>query len=146
MAPRFLPILEWSTRYDGRTFAADGLAAAIVTVMLIPQSLAYALLAGLQAQVAARPKVTDVVLQCCAINAIDASALESLELSLHRLTDADIRLHLSEVKGPVMDRLRRSSILDHLTGEVWLTQHQAMRRLGPGTAARGDRSRRSDRC
>ena len=100
----------------------------------------------LQAQVAARPKVTDVVLQCCAINAIDASALESLELSLHQLTDADIRLHLSEVKGPVMDRLRRSSILDHLTGEVWLTQHQAMRRLGPSTAARGDRSRRSDRC
>ena len=47
MASRFPPILEWCPRYDRRTFAADGLAAAIVTVMLIPQSLAYALLAGL---------------------------------------------------------------------------------------------------
>ncbi len=85
----------------------------------------------LQSQVAARPDITDVVLQCSAINAIDASALESIELALHRLSDAGIRLHLSEVKGPVMDRLGRSSILDHLTGQVWLTQHQAMAHLDP---------------
>ncbi len=90
----------------------------------------------MQDHVATRPEVTDVVLQCSAINAIDASALESLELAVHRLKDAGIRLHLSEVKGPVMDRLRRSDILDHLTGEVWLTQHQAMSRLDAGITAR----------
>ncbi len=42
-----LPILEWGRGYDRPTLAADGLAALIVTIMLIPQSLAYALLAGL---------------------------------------------------------------------------------------------------
>jgi SulP family sulfate permease len=43
----------------------------------------------------------------------------------------DIRLHLSEVKGPVMDRLKRSHFLDELTGKVFLSQHEAMRALAP---------------
>ena len=46
-----LPVLDWGRRYDRETLAADALAAAIVTVMLIPQSLAYALLAGLPPEV-----------------------------------------------------------------------------------------------
>ena len=41
-------------------------------------------------------------------------ALESLELIMHRLKAHGIPLHLSEVKGPVMDRLRRAEFLDHL--------------------------------
>ena len=86
-----------------------------------------------QAKVAGRDTLTGVVLQCTAINEIDASALESLELIVHRLHDAGIRLHLSEVKGPVMDRLQRSDVLDHLTGEVWLTHHQAIRALDSDT-------------
>jgi sulfate permease, SulP family len=57
---------------------------------------------------AALPDLQHVVLQCSAINDIDASALESLEAIEHRLRDADISLHLSEVKGPVMDRLQRT--------------------------------------
>src|SRR5690606_11719088 len=44
---RWLPILDWGRRYDLATFGADLLAAVIVTIMLIPQSLAYAMLAGL---------------------------------------------------------------------------------------------------
>jgi len=36
---------------------------------------------------------------------------------------------LSEVKGPVMDRLKSTHFLEHLTGEVFLSQHQAMREL-----------------
>ncbi|MDA8870173.1 sulfate permease [Rhizobiaceae bacterium] len=96
----------------------------------------------LQKQIAMRPAVTDVVLQCSAINTIDASALESLELSLHRLTDASVRLHLSEVKGPVMDRLRRSTICDHLTGHIWLTQHQAMLHLDEAVTRQADAMKR----
>lgn len=91
-----------------------------------------------QRDVAAQPAVRHVVLQCSAINAIDASALESLELTLHRLCDVGIALHLSEVKGPVMDRLGRTDLLDHLTGQVFLTQHQAMRRLDPDMTRRAD--------
>lgn len=43
----FLPILDWGRRYDRQALVSDGMAAAIVTIMLIPQSLAYAMLAGL---------------------------------------------------------------------------------------------------
>jgi sulfate permease, SulP family len=46
---------------------------------------------------------------CSAVNEIDMSALESLEAINHRLKAAGVTLHLSEVKGPVMDRLQRSA-------------------------------------
>ncbi|MFG6594971.1 SulP family inorganic anion transporter [Sulfitobacter sp. 1A13368] len=72
-----------------------------------------------------KPDLTDVVLMFPAVNEIDLSALESLEAINTRLKDADIRLHLSEVKGPVMDRLKRSHFLEELTGEVFLSQHEA---------------------
>ncbi len=66
---------------------------------------------------------------CSAVNAIDASALESLEEINRRLRDGGITLHLSEVKGPVMDRLKRSHFLEELEGGVFLTQYEAMDRL-----------------
>lgn len=85
--------------------------------------------------VAARPGIRHVVLMCPAVNFIDASALESLEAIVHRLQAAGVDFHLSEVKGPVMDRLARSDFLQHLTGRVFLSQHQAMRELDPATLA-----------
>ena len=50
--------------------------------------------------------VKHVVLMCSAVNDIDLSALESLEAIAHRLATMGVTLHLSEVKGPVMDRLK----------------------------------------
>jgi hypothetical protein len=44
---RIFPILSWSKTYSRHDAAQDGLAAVIVTIMLIPQSLAYAMLAGM---------------------------------------------------------------------------------------------------
>ena len=44
---RYLPVLDWARRYNRGALANDAVAAAIVTIMLIPQSLAYAMLAGL---------------------------------------------------------------------------------------------------
>lgn len=78
--------------------------------------------------------VRDVVIMCSAINEIDMSALESIEAINARLKDLDIRLHLSEVKGPVMDRLKCSHLLDDLTGKVFLSQfdaHQTLTELQP---------------
>ncbi|MGY6707633.1 MAG: SulP family inorganic anion transporter [Rhizobiaceae bacterium] len=86
------------------------------------------------ALVAERPEVRHVVLMCSAINMIDASALESLEEINHRLSDAGIKLHLSEVKGPVMDRLKRTDFLDHLSGRVFLSQFDAFRDAANGCA------------
>jgi SulP family sulfate permease len=81
------------------------------------------------AQVAMRPGLKHVILQCSAINDIDASALESLEIVNTRLIAADVKLHLSEVKGPVQDRLQRSQLLTELSGQVFLTHHQAVQSL-----------------
>ncbi|MCB2089036.1 MAG: sulfate permease, partial [Sphingomonadaceae bacterium] len=81
------------------------------------------------ARVAERPALRHVILMCSAVNEIDASGLESMEAINHRLAAADIGLHLSEVKGPVMDRLQRTHFLQELNGQVFLTQDQAFTQL-----------------
>ncbi|WP_439104585.1 SulP family inorganic anion transporter [Celeribacter marinus] len=77
--------------------------------------------------------IKHVVLMCPAVNEIDSSALESLEEINKRLDDGGIKLHLSEVKGPVMDRLQKSHLLHDLTGQVFLSQYAAMKALGDVT-------------
>jgi SulP family sulfate permease len=69
--------------------------------------------------------VKHVVLMCSAVNEIDMSALESLEAVNERLKSMGVKLHMSEVKGPVTDRLKRSHFLDELTGRVFLSQYDA---------------------
>lgn len=76
-----------------------------------------------------RCDVKHVVLVCSAVNSIDMSALESLQATNHRLRDIGVQLHLSEVKGPVMDRLERSTFLDELSGQIFLSQHKAVELL-----------------
>lgn len=73
--------------------------------------------------------IEHVILMCSAVNHIDLSALESLEAINERLNLAGIKFHLSEVKGPVMDRLKKSHLIQHLTGEVFLSQHLAIKTL-----------------
>jgi sulfate permease, SulP family len=85
--------------------------------------------------VAERQELRHVVLMASAVNAVDASGLESLEAINHRLGDAGVGLHLSEVKGPVMDRLQRSHLLDELNGRVFLSQDQAFAELALDTGA-----------
>ena len=86
--------------------------------------------------VADNPAVRHLILECPAVNTIDASALESLEAINHRLKDGGIALHLSEVKGPVMDRLKRSHFLEELTGKVHLTHYDAVSSINPDLTRR----------
>ena len=79
--------------------------------------------------VADNPGLRHLILMCPAINHIDASAFESLEAINSRFKEAGIGLHLSEVKGPVMDRLKRTHFLEELTGKVFLSQHAAFAEL-----------------
>ena len=58
---RYLPILGWTRQYDGETATKDAVAAVIVTVMLVPQSLAYALLAGLPAEMGLYASIVPLV-------------------------------------------------------------------------------------
>jgi sulfate permease, SulP family len=104
-----------------------------VLSMRVDESLYFANARYLEDQINAslsnQPAVKHIILVCPAVNDIDLSALESLESINSRLKDAGITFHLSEVKGPVMDKLERSGFLPHLTGKLFLSHHQAVEEL-----------------
>lgn len=104
-----------------------------VTFLRVDESLYFANARFLEERVmdliTREPELTDLVLVCPAVNLVDASALESLETINERLQDAGVRLHLSEVKGPVMDRLKGTDLLQHLGGKVYLSTFEAWRSL-----------------
>ena len=43
---------------------------------------------------------------------------------------------MSEVKGPIMDRLKRSHFLEELTGKIHLTRYDAVYSINPDLAQR----------
>ena len=79
--------------------------------------------------VAEHPKAKHLILTCSAINDIDVSAVESLIAVNQYLKEAGINFHLSEVKGPVMDRLERSEFIANLTGNIYLSHQHAWQDL-----------------
>jgi SulP family sulfate permease len=79
--------------------------------------------------VAKNPRVEHVILMCTAVNKLDMSAMETLLKINENLQELNIKLHLSEVKGPVMDRLRRTDFFTRLTGNCYLTHNQAVEDL-----------------
>jgi SulP family sulfate permease len=109
-----------------------------VTFLRVDESLYFANARFLEERVmdlvTREPELTDLVLVCPAVNLVDASALESLEAINERLTDAGVRLHLSEVKGPVMDRLKGTELIRHLGGNVYLSTYEAWQSLTGRTA------------
>ena len=59
---RYVPIFDWGRTYNRSAFTNDLVAAVIVTIMLIPQSLAYALLAGLPPEAGIYASIAPIVL------------------------------------------------------------------------------------
>lgn len=88
-------------------------------------------------RIADQPALRNVILMCPAVNSIDASALESLEAIAHRLSSAGIGFHLSEVKGPVTDALKRSDFMQHFKGRIFLSQYEAVTTLLAQTTSGG---------
>jgi SulP family sulfate permease len=79
----------------------------------------------IEEELAAHRDARELVLVLSAVNAIDSSALFGL-LDLNRvLMRRHIRLHLAEVKGPVLDRLRASTLLRELSGRLFLSTANA---------------------
>jgi SulP family sulfate permease len=72
-----------------------------------------------------RPALRHVVLMMSGVNDIDLSGLEALMHINRHLHAQGVTLHLSELKGPVNDRLQRAGLDDWLTGSVFRTQHDA---------------------
>ena len=54
---------------------------------------------------------------------------EMLEELSENLNEAGVTLHLAEVKGPVMDKLKETSFYTNMHGRVFFTTDIAMREL-----------------
>tara|TARA_R110002049_G_scaffold173750_4_gene340683 strand:+ start:9748 stop:11490 length:1743 start_codon:yes stop_codon:yes gene_type:complete len=110
-----------------------------VAMLRIDESLYFANARYLEdtvmALAARSPSIKHIVLTCQAVNVIDASALESLEAINGRLKDAGATLHLAEVKGPVMDRLKHTAFYHELTGQVFFTTYDAWQALAHPASA-----------
>lgn len=79
-----------------------------------------------QQHLAQHPATRRVVLQMSPVNRIDFSGFASLRALQDLLQSREIRLDLSEVKGPVLDALRDGGWAAWFRGRVFLSQHQAM--------------------
>jgi sulfate permease, SulP family len=76
-----------------------------------------------------RPGTRHILLVCSAVNMIDVSGLEMFYRINANFEAMGIKLHLSEVKGPVMEQLEATDFIMQLTGSVFFTTDQAMRDL-----------------
>jgi SulP family sulfate permease len=105
-------------RYPGETAAG-------VLLLRIDAGLFFgnveAVNARIEEELAARPATRHLVLVLSAVNAIDTSALFGLTELNTLLRQRGIGLHLAEVKGPVLDRLKTSDLLARLTGKIFLS-------------------------
>ncbi|CAN5216482.1 solute carrier family 26 protein [soil metagenome] len=84
-----------------------------------------------QTHLATHPGARRVVLLMSPVNGIDFSGLEALRHLHEALKRQGRRLDLSEVKGPVLDRLRASGWQRWFDGEVYLSHHQGMSATAP---------------
>lgn len=76
------------------------------------------------------PDVEYFVLICSAVNFIDVSALQVLESLHHTLAAIQVGMYCAEVKGPVMDRLRKVGFVEEIGEEhFFLSTYQAMEYL-----------------
>lgn len=81
-------------------------------------------------QLSQYPETKHIVLICSSINRIDASGLDMLEELHDDLFATDITLHLSEVKGFVMDRLTYAPFFQtKFKGQIFLSHYDAMQKL-----------------
>ncbi|MET0209635.1 MAG: SulP family inorganic anion transporter [Burkholderiaceae bacterium] len=79
-----------------------------------------------QAHLDTHPRTRRVLLQMSPVNSIDFSGLSALKELHETLARQGRRLDLSEVKGPVLDRLKISGWEDWFRGTLYLSHHQGM--------------------
>jgi SulP family sulfate permease len=76
--------------------------------------------------VASQPEMKHFILMCSSMNGIDASGLESLKAINQRLADSGIAFHLSEVKGPIMDSLKKTQFYEEIKDRIHSSQFEAV--------------------
>lgn len=105
-----------------------------ILVLRVDENLSFANSAYLEQmimeRVAHKPRLQHLVLVASGINGVDLSALEALAGLGQSLRSAGVTLHLAEVKGPVMDRLKHTGLIHGLApGRVFLSAHEAVEAL-----------------
>ena len=88
--------------------------------------------ARVEEELKAHPATRHLVLVMTAVSSIDTSALFGLSELNQSLKQRGIGLHLAEVKGPVMDRLKQSALLGALNGKLFLSAVMACDELAEG--------------
>jgi SulP family sulfate permease len=85
--------------------------------------------ARVEEELKAHPATRHLVLVMTAVSSIDTSALFGLSELNESLRRRGIGLHLAEVKGPVMDRLKASDLIAKLNGRIYLSASLASEEL-----------------
>ena len=84
----------------------------------------------LNAELKQQPSIKHVVLIFTSVNDIDTTALEVLENINHALQTSGKTLNISEAKGPVMDKLKKTDFIEQLKpGKVFFTNVDAVKEL-----------------
>jgi len=78
-----------------------------------------------EALLRAQPQTRGVLLIMSAVNQLDATALGVLTDLEKNLASRNICLHFSEVKGPVLDRIRPTPLGQRMQDRTFLSTHQA---------------------
>ena len=77
-----------------------------------------------------KPNMQHLVFMFSSVNFIDASAIEMFSSLIQKLKHRSICLHFSEVKGPVLDQIKNTDLLNILEpGRMFLSTDQALRAL-----------------
>lgn len=78
-------------------------------------------------QISLRPEVNSVLLVSSGINDIDATGIETLKTIIRELNSAGVEFFMSDVKGPVTDRLRQAGFdAQFMERNIFLSAHQAV--------------------
>jgi len=85
--------------------------------------------AELQRALLVQPATRDVLLVMSSVSSIDMTALDRLIELNQTLAARGIRLHFADIKGPVLDRLRHTELLEALSGQVFRFTHEAFNAL-----------------
>ena len=80
-------------------------------------------------KIADSPAIKHVILICSSANFIDTSGLEMLELLQDSLAEVGVTLHLAEVKGSVMDKLKETEFFANMKGNVYFSTDIALKDL-----------------
>ena len=115
---RWLPMLAWASRYHTAQLTADGMAALIVAIVLIPQAMAYALLAGMPAETGLYASICGLTLYCLLGTSSTLSVAPVAVVSL--------------MTGAALARLDLSTTADYLAAAVALAALVGLLSLGMG--------------